>query len=116
MCVYFSVLYNYDYKVLINYLRRGKELHVNVEFTMAAQTHFGGQLDPSINWGTGEGFFEIKCGITNFVRANCVLIHDLEVKFVLTGFTQVEGESLVPDGIISIVNDGSLLLVVIINP
>lgn len=91
-------------------------MHVDVKFTMAGQTQLGGQLDPGINWSTGEGFFEIKCGITNLVRAKCVLIHDLEIKFVLTGFTQVEGESLVPDGIISIVNNGGLLLVVIVDP
>lgn len=94
----------------------GEELHVNVNFTMAGQAQLGGQLDPGINRGTREGFLKIKGSITNLVRANLVLIHNLDVELVLTGFAQVESEGLVPDGVIGVANDGSRLLVVIIDP
>lgn len=91
-------------------------MHVDVNFTVAGQTQLGGQLDPGIDRSTREGFLKVKGSVANLVRTNLVLVHNLNVELVLTGFTQVESEGLVPDGIIGVANDGGLLLVVFIDP
>lgn len=88
-----------------------------MDFTVAGQTHLGGQLDPSIDRGTVESFFEVNLGTSDIIRSDLVLIEDVEFELVLaTTFGQVESEGLVPDGVIGVINDGSTLLVVIINP
>lgn len=86
-----------------------------MNFTVVGQTHLGRQLDPGINGNTVEGFLIIELAVSDLIRANHILVKDIDGKLVLTAFTQVESKGFVPNGVVVIFNNTSTLLVIIIN-
>jgi hypothetical protein len=63
-----------------------------------------------------EKLFKIILGLTNIITTNKILVKYLQVELVLATFVQGESEGLVPDRVVVVVDDSSLLLVFLINP
>jgi hypothetical protein len=63
-----------------------------------------------------EKLFKIILGLTNIITTNKILVKYLQVELVLASFIQGESEGLVPDRVVVVVDDSSLLLVFLINP
>lgn len=75
------------------------------------------KLNPFIDLIALESRADIKLAFTNLFRVQSILVKDLEVDLVLAGtFFNGEGELLVPDWVIGVLEDLGALLVFLVKP
>lgn len=91
------------------------EGNANMDLTVAREVEVLGKVNEGIDLLAFVGRSEVDFAFANVVSTNGVLVKNAEVELVVLGtFFDGESESLVPDWVVLVLQDLSLLLVVFI--
>lgn len=99
------------------YLSIGSKADIKMDLAVVRKMKMSRKFNPFINLIAFKSRADIKLAFTNLLSVQSILVKDLEVDLVLARtLFDGEGEGLVPDWVISVLEHFSALLVFLVEP